>query len=107
MNNKRQKRTLEEAFAGFAAEFPVAKGSLTSTHTPCTRKGCRLCSEGKGHPKLIFTFRENGKLRGLYVRPERELLLRAAIENGRVLERLLVGAGRDMVLEWRRQSDGE
>jgi len=107
MKNKSQKRTLEEAFTAFAAEFPVAKGSLTSTHTPCARKNCRLCAEGKGHPKLIFTFRENGKLRGLYVRPEHEQSLRAAIENGRALERLLVGAGRDMVLGWRRLSDGE
>lgn len=107
MKNKSHKRTLEEAFAAFVAEFPVAKGSLTSTHTPCTRQNCRLCAEGKGHPKLIFTFRENGKLRGLYVRPEHEQPLRAAIENGRMLERLLVGSGRDMVLNWRRQSDGE
>ena len=107
MKNKSQRRSLEESFAAFAAEFPVAKGSLTATHTPCARKKCRLCAEGRGHPKLIFTFRDNGRLRGLYVRPEHEQPLRAAIENGRALERLLVESGRDMVLGWRRQSDGK
>ena len=71
MRKKALERTLAKAFAEFAAEFPVAKGSLTKTHSPCVRKGCRLCAEGRGHPKLIFTFRENGKLRGLYVRPPR------------------------------------
>ena len=107
MRKKTLERTLAKAFAEFAAEFPVAKGSLTATHSPCARKGCRLCAEGRGHPKLIFTFRENGKLRGLYVRPEHEAALRAAIENGRELERLLAGAGRDLVLGWRSRDDAK
>ena len=107
MRKKTLERTLVKAFAEFAAEFPVAKGSLTKTHSPCVRKGCRLCAEGRGHPKLIFTFRENGKLRGLYMRPTHEAALRAAIENGRELERLLVEAGRDLVLGWRGRDDAK
>ena len=79
MRKKTLERTLAKAFAEFAAEFPVAKGSLTATHSPCARKGCRLCAEGRGHPKLIFTFRENGKLRGLYVRPAHEAALRGVV----------------------------
>ena len=105
MKNKQEKKTAEEAFAQFASEFPVAKGSLTATHSPCTRKGCRLCAEGRGHPKLIFTFREGGKLRGLYVRPEHEAAVREALENGRTVERMLVEAGRDLVLSMRRRDD--
>ena len=107
MRKKTLERTLAKAFAEFAAEFPVAKGSLTKTHSPCVRKGCRLCAEGAGHPKLIFTFRENGKLRGLHVRPAHEAALRAAIENGRAVERLLAAAGRDLVLGWRSRDDAE
>lgn len=107
MRDKAQKASLAGAFAALAAQFPVAKGSLTKTHSPCARKGCRLCAEGRGHPKLIFTFRENGRLRGLYVRPAHEAALRAAIENGRELERLLAGAGRDLVLGWRSRDDAE
>ena len=30
---------------------------VCKTHSPCVRKGCRLCAEGTGWPKLIFTFR--------------------------------------------------
>ena len=101
MKAKPKKGSLAEAFAALAARFPVAKGSLTATHSPCVRKGCRLCAEGKGHPKLIFTFREDGKLRGLYVRPRHERRLREAIENGREVERLLVEAGRGLVLGMR------
>ena len=85
MRKKALERTLARAFAEFAAEFPVAKGSLTKTHSPCVRKGCRLCAEGAGHPKLIFTFRE----------------------NGRAVERLLAEAGRDLVLGWRSRDDAE
>ena len=107
MRKKTHEVSLAEAFAALAARFPVAKGSLTATHSPCTRRGCRLCAEGRGHPKLIFTFRENGKLRGLYVRPQHEAALRAAIENGRKLERLLAAAGRDLVLGWRGRDDAE
>ena len=107
MRKKTLERTLAKAFAELAAEFPVAKGSLTKTHSPCVRRGCRLCAEGRGHPKLIFTFRENGKLCGLYVRPAHEAALRAAIENGRELERLLVEAGRDLVLRWRGRDDAK
>ena len=107
MRNKTRKTSLAGAFDALAAQFPVAKGSLTATHSPCARKGCRLCAEGRGHPKLIFTFRENGRLRGLYVRPGHAAALRAAIENGRELERLLAGAGRDLVLGWRSRDDAE
>ena len=107
MRKKTQNVSLAGAFAALAAQFPVAKGSLTATHSPCVRKGCRLCAEGAGHPKLIFTFRESGKLRGLYERPAHEAALRAAIENGRELERLLAGAGRDLVLGWRSRDDAK
>ena len=87
MRKKTLERTLVKAFAELAAEFPVAKGSLTKTHSPCVRRGCRLCAEGRGHPH--------------------EAALRAAIENGRELERLLVEAGRDLVLGWRGRDDAK
>ena len=96
-----KKRTLAEAFAALAEEFPLAKGSVTDTHCPCTRKGCRLCAAGKGHAKTIFTYREGGKLRGLYIRPGHARLLREAVDNGRALERLLAKSGRDLVMSLR------
>ena len=88
-----------------AALWPVAKGSLTLTRSPCTRKNCKECASGRKHPKLIFTFREEGKLRGMYVRPAHEGPVRKAIANGRELERLMAGAGRDLVLSPRQDTE--
>ena len=88
-----------------AALWPVAKGSLTLTSSPCTRKNCKECASGRKHPKLIFTFREGGKLRGLYVRPSQEKLLRQAIANGRELERLITEAGRELVFALRQDAE--
>ena len=88
-----------------AALWPVAKGSLTLTRSPCTRKNCRECASGRKRPKLIFTFREGGKLRGLYVRPSQEKLLRQAIANGRELERLITEAGRELVFALRQDAE--
>ena len=88
-----------------AALWPVAKGSLTLTRSPCTRKNCKECASGRKHPKLIFTFREGGRLRGLYVRPAQEKLLRLAIANGRELERLTAAAGRELVLALRKEAE--
>ncbi len=95
-----------DAFLAKAAGlWPVAKGSLTLTRSPCTRKNCKECASGRKHPKLIFTFREGGRLRGLYVRPAQEKLLRLAIANGRELERLTAAAGRELVLALRKEAE--
>ncbi len=88
-----------------AALWPVAKGSLTQTRSPCTRKNCKACASGRKHPKLLFTFREDGRLRGMYVRPAHAGLLRRAIANGRELERLITAAGRGLVLALREEAD--
>ena len=50
-----------------AALWPVAKGSLTLTSSPCTRKNCKECASGRKHPKLIFTFRVIGQSPGWQV----------------------------------------
>jgi len=81
--------------------WPVAKGSLTQTRSPCTRKNCTACASGRKHPKLIFTFREEGRLRGMYVRPSHAERVRRAIANGRELEQWMTAAGRDLVLALR------
>lgn len=86
-----------------AALWPVAKGSLTLTRSPCTRKNCKECASGRKHPKLIFTFREGGKLRGMYIRPSQKKQVRQAIANGRELERLMTEAGRDLVFALRQK----
>jgi hypothetical protein len=95
-----------DAFLAKAAGlWPVAKGSLAQTRSPCTRKNCKECASGRKHPRLLFTFREEGRLRGMYVRPPQEKLLRQAIANGRELERLMTAAGRDLVLALREEAE--
>ena len=97
---------LRDAFLLKAAElWPVAKGSLTLTRSPCTRKNCKECASGRKHPKLIFTFREDGKLKGLYVRPAHEERVRQAIANGRELERLITVGGQELVLALRKEQE--
>jgi hypothetical protein len=80
--------------------WPVAKGSLAQTRSPCIRKNCKACASGRKHPKLIFTFREDGRLRGMYVEQVRQ-----AIANGRELEKLMTAAGRELVLSLRQEKD--
>ena len=44
---KTSKKNLEKELNRLAEAFPLAKGSLTATHSPCTRRNCKLCAEGK------------------------------------------------------------
>ena len=87
-----------------AGLWPLAKGSLSEVRKPCVREACRACAEGRGHPAAIFTFREEGRLRCLHVRPEFVPELRRAIANGRKLEAALVRLGREAVLRSREES---
>lgn len=107
MNSNLSSDDIETAFAEFAQRFPLARGCLTATHSPCTRKNCKRCAQGLGHPKLIFTYHENGKLKGLYVRPEHEAAVRQAIENARAVERMMAAAGRDLILSLRKGGDAD
>lgn len=84
-------------FEEIAAFWPIAKGSLSEVRKPCNRKGCKACAAGIKHPAFIYTYRKDGKLRCLHVRPEFVEQIRQAIENGRKLEQRLAGLGRDYV----------
>lgn len=86
-----------------ASLLPVAKGTLCMTRTACTYKGCRACASGRKHPRYLFTYREGGKQRGLYVRADHARLLSRAIANGRELERLMTAAGRELILSLREE----
>lgn len=97
--------TKEDFLEKVTTLWPVAKGSLTLTRSPCIRKNCKECLSGRKHPKLIFTFRESGKLRGLYIRPSQEKQIRQAIANGRELERLMTEAGKELIYMLRQESD--
>jgi len=98
--------TKKAFLAKTATLWPIAKGSLTQTRSPCTRKNCKACASGRKHPKLLFTFREEGKLRGMYVRAAHAERLRRAIANGRTLERMITAAGHELMLALRKEMKG-
>ena len=100
MNTPREKPDArrDEFRANIETLWPIAKGSLTWTRKPCGKpETCKKCLSGAKHPSLIFTFRKDGKLHCRNVRSGQEATMRKAIENGRMLERLLVEQGEDLL----------
>ena len=73
--------------------WPVATGSLTLRKGPCIRERCLLCASGEGHTSYALYARRGRKRISIYV-PERLVPeIRAAIENGRMLQELINEAG--------------
>jgi hypothetical protein len=103
--NKKNKKDMTDSQQAFIKEvsglWPLARGSLSEVRKPCVRKGCKVCEQDGGHSAWIFTYREGGKLKCLHVRPEHAGHIRQAIANGRKLEALLAGLGRQAVLHSR------
>ena len=95
---KEQRAFLAEA----ASLWPMAKGSLALVRRPCIRPRCAACKRGEKHPAWIFTFREKGRQRCLYVRPALAETLRQAIRNGRRVEELLTRSGAALIERHRR-----
>lgn len=89
-----------------AGLWPVAKGSLAQVRRPCIRPTCPACARGDKHPAWIFTFRQKGRQRCLYVRPAFVEMLRRAIGNGRRMEALLTRAGAALVERGRLERSG-
>jgi len=83
--------------------WPAAKGSVAEVHKPCVRTGCKACVEGRKHRAFILAYKEGERRRCLYVPEERVAALRAAIANGRRIERLLSRCGAEMVKQARQR----
>ena len=82
--------------------WPLAKGSVTEVTKPCVRPSCPACQRGDKHRAVIFTFRQEGKQRCLYVPQALVPRLRQAVENGRQLEQRLATLGEALILAHRR-----
>jgi hypothetical protein len=97
------KQSLDELQLKMAKLWPAAKGSLSLVRKPCIRSNCKACASGRKHPVWLFSFRQAGRRRCMYV-PERMVaMLRRAIENGRRIEALMADAGEALIRE---ESDG-
>ena len=86
-----------------AGLWPLARGSLAEVRKPCIRPNCPACRDGRKHKALIFSFRLDGKQRCLYVPAQLEGQVRAALANGRKLERRLVELGEELIRRHRQQ----
>jgi len=92
-------KSLEELRRVIAQLWPVAKGSLSLVRKPCVRANCRACASGRKHPVWLFSFRQAGRRRCMYVPPSMVKTLRLAIENGRRVEATLADAGEALIRE--------
>ena len=99
----KQRRAFFEEAAGL---WPVAKGSLAQVRRGCIRASCPACARGDKHPAWIFTFRQKGRQRCLYVRADFVETLRGAIANGRRMEGLLTREGAALIERHRLERPG-
>jgi hypothetical protein len=85
-----------------AALWPLAKGSVAEVRKPCIRPRCPACAAGHKHRAVLFTYRDQGRTRCLYVPADLVATLRQAVANGRQLEQRLARLGRELIEAHRR-----
>ena len=100
-----RRKTAASGIWCFPSEFPAVKGSLCWTHTGCVNKGCKLCAAGKGHKKLLYSYRLDGRQSGMLVRPQHEGCMNRAIENWHAIDRMAAEYGREYLMSLRQADD--
>src|SRR5260370_25052902 len=73
--------------------WPVAEGSLSFRRSPCTRAKCSACSRGEGHPAWVLYGKRKGRRVAVYVPEELVGKVEKAVNNGRLLQELMMEAG--------------
>ena len=95
----------KDALEGFLNElrrrWPIARGSLCEVAKPCVRAGCAACAQGEKHLSFIFSYRQDGKQRCLYVPRELVPQLRRAIDGGQWVESRMSEIGAALVFAHR------
>lgn len=99
----RPRDSLERFLDELRRRWPIARGSLCEVAKPCVRAGCAACAQGDKHRSFIFSYRQDGKQRCLYVPRELVPELRRALEGGQWLERRLSELGAALVVAYRQQ----
>lgn len=83
--------------------WPVATGSLSLRKSPCIREHCAACESGKGHASYALYGRKGRERFSVYVPADLVPSVEKAIENGRLLQELMVEAGRRYTLALKNQ----
>lgn len=92
----------DSILAQIAQRLPMAKGSVVQVRKPCIRSNCRACASGRKHPAFIFSFRQAGRQRCMYVPEQLVALLRRAIANGRWMEQQMGRMGAQLIEDHRK-----
>ena len=95
--------SLERFLDDLRRRWPIARGSLCEVAKPCVRAGCVACAQGEKHRSFIFSYRQAGKQRCLYVPGKLVPELQRALEGGQWLERRLSELGAALVFAHRHQ----
>ncbi len=78
--------------------WPIAVGSLSLRKSPCIREYCAACESGAGHSSYALYGRKGKQRFSLYVPTELVPSVERALENGRLLQELMMEAGRRYTL---------
>jgi hypothetical protein len=78
--------------------WPIAVGSLSLRKSPCIREHCAACESGAGHSSYALYGRKGKKRFSVYVPTELVPSVERALENGRLLQELMMEAGRRYTL---------
>lgn len=73
--------------------WPVAIGSLSVRRGPCIRPSCPACASGEGHSSYALYGRRGKRRVSIYIPARLVPEVRAAIQNGRRLQKLINEAG--------------
>jgi hypothetical protein len=101
------KDSVERFLEELRRRWPVARGSLCEVAKPCVREGCAACAQGEKHRSFIFSYRQDGKQRCLYVPRELVPQLRRAIDGGRWVESRLSEIGAALVFAHRQRREAK
>jgi hypothetical protein len=96
-----KKESPDEVRKWFLAEverlWPIAGGSFNLRKNRCIRPNCQACLSGEGHPAYALHYRIKRRQSSIYVPDDLAEEVQQAVRNGRVLQELMVVAGKRYV----------
>jgi len=95
--NAIEKQFHKEWVAEVKALGPAIKGSLTQFKRKCGKTGCKKCASGEGHLTWQLSYYSEGVHKNCHVGPGQLEAVRKALENGKILEKIMSNNGFKLV----------